>query len=125
MMTKMVMGKGSCLLQCLAVGQPDEREEEEILVRWQGWVQKGRCPKARPSWNQELGQKHPLAHMPVFQSAAVVAVVWEVAAVAGTVVVVLVEQSADTLVAGIEDLVLGNQPELDLDCQADLELADG
>jgi len=124
MMTKMVMGKGSCLLQCLAVGQLDEREEEERLVRWQGWVQKGICPKARPSWNQELGQKHPSAHMPVFQSAAVVAVVWEVVAVAG-MVVVLVEQSAGKLVAGIEDPALGNQPELDLDCHTDLELADG
>ena len=78
-------------------------------------MQKGRCPKARPSWNQGLGQKHPLAHMPVFQSAAV----------AGTMVVFLVEQSAGKLVAGIEDQVLGGQPELDLDCHADLELADG
>ena len=41
--------------------------------------------------------------MPVFQSAAV----------AGTMVVFLVEQSAGKLVAGIEDQVLGGQPELD------------
>ena len=61
--------------------------------------------------------------MPVFQSAAVVAAVWEVAAVDGTVSV-LVEQLAGKLVAGIvEDQVLGGQPELD--CHADPELADG
>ena len=54
-----------------------------------------------------------MAHMPVFQSAAVVAAVWEVAAVDGTVSV-LVEQLAGKLVAGIvEDQVLGGQPELD------------
>jgi len=32
MMTKMGMVKESCLLQCLAVGQLDERVEEERLV---------------------------------------------------------------------------------------------
>ena len=65
-----------------------------------------------------MGQKHPLAHMPVFQSGAVVAAVADI-------MVVLVELSAGILVAGIEDQVLGGQPELDLDCPADLELADG
>jgi len=113
----MSVAKESCLLQCLAVGQQDEREEEEKLVPWQGWVRKGRCPKAKLSWIQELGQKHPLAHT------AVAVVVWEVVAVAAGRTV-LVEQSAGAFVADIEDRVLGGQPELDPDCHADL-LADG
>jgi len=91
--------------------------EEGRLVPWQGWAQKGRCPKARPSWIQELGQKHPLEHMPVFQSAAALAPAWEVAAVAGMVVAFLVVQSAGKLVVDIEDRVLDGQP--------DLEHADG
>lgn len=70
-MTKMSVAKESCLMQCLAVGQQDEREEEERLVPWQGWVQKGICPKAKPNWIQELGQKHPLAHTAVVVVAVV------------------------------------------------------
>jgi len=38
---------------------------------------------------------------------------------------VLVEQSAGVFVADMEHQVLGGQPELDPDCHADLELADG
>ena len=102
------------------MGQQDEREAEERLVPGQGWARRGRCPKATPSWFQELGQKHPLAHTAV----AVVAVVWEVVAVADGMIV-LVGQSAGAFVADIEDRVLGGQPELDPDCHADLELADG
>ena len=115
-MTKMSVVKES-LLQCLAVGQQDERAAEERLVPGRGWARKARCPKATPSWIQESGQKHPLAHTAV----AVVAVVWEVVAVADGMIV-LVWQSAGAFVADIEDWVLGGQPELDL---AELELADG
>ena len=119
-MTKMSVAKESWLLQCLAVGQQDERAAEERLVPGPGWARRGRCPKATPSWFQELGQKHPLAHTAV----AVVAVVWEVVAVADGMIV-LVGQSAGAFVADIEDWVLGGQHELDPDCHADLELADG
>lgn len=78
------------------------REEEETLVQGQGLAPKGRCPKARPSWIQELGQKHPfLAHT----AAVAVAVVLEVVAV-----------------ADIENQVLGGQPELDPGSHVDLEL---
>ena len=111
------------MLQCLAVAQQGEREEEERLVPWEGWARKGRCLKARPSWIQELGQKHPLAHTPVFQFAAVVVAVWEVVAVPGDMMD-LVERSSGVLVAHVEARALGDQHELDPDYHADLEHAD-